>query len=296
MSNYLYSTSFVFCLTETYPSCSNLQKTLKLSKTDYQEICSLLNINPSEDWRATKILSKMLNFWNVKKTKETLKKLIKGKIVLIFGPGPSLEETLEQLKESLPFSHDSITTIAVDGAANALLEKNIPITALVSDLDGCFNLLQKNVSQTTIKVIHAHGDNIQRLLLLKDIIQKGRVIGTTQTKETLKVRNYGGFTDGDRAVYLAANFQAKVIILFGFDFGAIVGRYSKPDEHTGHFSASARKLLKFKIAKKLLTALPQHFPESSFFNATINSSLETSLFQTIEIEKVVSLLPKERHY
>jgi len=296
MSNYLYSTSFVFCLTETYPSCSNLQKTLKLSKTDYQEICSLLNINPSEDWRATKILSKMLNFWNVKKTKETLKKLIKGKIVLIFGPGPSLEETLEQLKESLPFSHDSITTIAVDGAANALLEKNIPITALVSDLDGCFNLLQKNVSQTTIKVIHAHGDNIQRLLLLKDIIQKGRVIGTTQTKETLKVRNYGGFTDGDRAVYLAANFQAKVIILFGFDFGATVGRYSKPDEHTSHFTTSARKLLKFKIAKKLLTVLPQHFPESSFFNATINSSLETPLFQTIEIEKVVSLLPKERHY
>jgi len=296
MSNYLYSTSFVFCLTETYPSCSDLQKTLKLSKTDYQEICSLLNIDPSEDWRATKILSKMLTFWNVKKTKETLKKLIKGKIVLIFGAGPSLEETLEQLKENLPFSHDSITTIAVDGAANALLEKNIPITALVSDLDGCFNLLQKNILQTTIKVIHAHGDNIQRLLLLKGIVQKGWVIGTTQTKETLKVRNYGGFTDGDRAAYLAANFQAKAIILFGFDFGETVGRYSKPDEHTSHFSASARKLLKFKIAKKLLTALPQHFPESSFFNATINSSLKTPLFQTIEIEKVISLLPKERHY
>ncbi|RLI69738.1 6-hydroxymethyl-7,8-dihydropterin pyrophosphokinase [Candidatus Heimdallarchaeota archaeon] len=296
MSNYLYSTSFVFCLTETCPSCSDLQKIFKLSKTDYQEICSLLNIDPSEDWRATKILSKMLTFWTVKKTKEALKKLIKGKIVLIFGAGPSLEETLEQLRESLPFSHDNITTIAVDGAANALLEKNIPITALVSDLDGCFNLLQKNILQTTIKVIHAHGDNIQRLLLLKDIVQKGRFIGTTQTKETLKVRNYGGFTDGDRAAYLAANFHAKAIILFGFDFGAIVGRYSKPDEHTGHFSASARKLLKFKIAKKLLTALPQHFPESSFFNATINSSLETSLFQTIEIEKVVSLLPNERHY
>jgi len=59
-------------------------------------------------------------------------------------------------------------------------------------------------------------------------------IGTTQTKPIGKLQNFGGFTDGDRAVFLANYFMAKKIILFGMDFGKRIGKFSntKPSERT----------------------------------------------------------------
>ena len=42
-----------------------------------------------------------------------------------------------------------------------------------------------------------------------------------------KVHNFGGFTDGDRCVFLANHFKAKKIILLGMDFGTRIGKYSK---------------------------------------------------------------------
>ena len=42
---------------------------------------------------------------------------------------------------------------------------------------------------------------------------------TTQSFQFGKVRDYGGFTDGDRAVELARHFGTTDILLLGFDFG-----------------------------------------------------------------------------
>ena len=52
-------------------------------------------------------------------------------------------------------------------------------------------------------------------------------IGTTQTDKFGKLENFGGFTDGDRCVFLAETFKPKKIILFGMDFGNKIGKYSK---------------------------------------------------------------------
>ena len=51
-------------------------------------------------------------------------------------------------------------------------------------------------------------------------------IGTTQTNPFNKIQNFGGFTDGDRGVFLASYFNAKKIILFGMDFGNQIGKFS----------------------------------------------------------------------
>ena len=72
-------------------------------------------------------------------------------------------------------------------------------------------------------------------------------IGTTQTEPFNKIQNFGGFTDGDRGVFLASHFKAKRIILFGMDFGRRIGKFSntkKSDRDT--------KLKKLKIGKDLL--------------------------------------------
>jgi uncharacterized Rossmann fold enzyme len=54
------------------------------------------------------------------------------------------------------------------------------------------------------------------------------VVGTTQSEPRRKVYNFGGFTDGDRALFLAKAFGASRVTCLGFDFGDVVGRYSKP--------------------------------------------------------------------
>ena len=73
-------------------------------------------------------------------------------------------------------------------------------------------------------LVHAHGDNSEKIHFVKNF---KNCIGTTQTKPVGKIHNFGGFTDGDRSVFLANHFKAKKIILLGMDFGTRIGKYSK---------------------------------------------------------------------
>jgi uncharacterized Rossmann fold enzyme len=54
-----------------------------------------------------------------------------------------------------------------------------------------------------------------------------KLVGSTQVAPVENVHNFGGFTDGDRSVFLAEEFGAKKIVLVGMDFGNSIGRYSK---------------------------------------------------------------------
>jgi uncharacterized Rossmann fold enzyme len=64
------------------------------------------------------------------------------------------------------------------------------------------------------------------------------------------VYNFGGFTDGDRSVFLAEEFGAKEIVLLGMDFGAHIGKYSK--EAVKNVELKKKKL---RAGKRLLEML-----------------------------------------
>ena len=72
-------------------------------------------------------------------------------------------------------------------------------------------------------------------------------IGTTQSKPFSKIQNFGGFTDGDRGVFLANHYGAKKIILFGMDFGDKIGKFSNTKK-----SERKTKLMKLKRGELLL--------------------------------------------
>ncbi|MDD1718303.1 MAG: hypothetical protein LUO88_04425, partial [Methanoregulaceae archaeon] len=63
---------------------------------------------------------------------------------------------------------------------------------------------------------HAHGDNIP---LIRHWVPRftGPFVATTQTRPLPGVHNWGGFTDGDRAVFAAHALGAKQVVLAGFD-------------------------------------------------------------------------------
>jgi len=111
-----------------------------------------------------------------------------------------------------------------DGATRAIIENGLKPDIVVTDLDGDIKSLKKVGRTNTLMVVHAHGDNTDKIHLVKNF---KNCVGTTQTKPAGRIHNFGGFTDGDRCVFLANHFKAKKIILLGMDFGTRIGKYSK---------------------------------------------------------------------
>ena len=205
-------------------------------KRRYQSILKELSYSEKKDKESAVILDSIL-----KKNSNNQKiiKLIQGKTVFVIGSGPSLSFAIPKLKK-----FKKSIKIAADSSLKPLLENGIVPDIIVTDLDGDEDAIKKLSKKKSIFVIHAHGDNIKKLQIVKEI---KNCIGTTQTTPFNKIQNFGGFTDGDRGVFLASHFEAKKIILFGMDFGKQIGKFSntkKSDRDT--------KLKKLKIGEELL--------------------------------------------
>jgi len=151
---------------------------------------------------------------------DRLEALISGRVVNVFGSGPSLEKL-----KSIP---DGIN-IACDGASSFLLENGVVPDIIVTDLDGRIDDLLSANREGAFIVLHAHGDNFDPVA--KYAPRFNNLYGTTQTEAFGNLLNFGGFTDGDRAVFLAEHFKPNFIKLYGMDFDSLPGRYSftEPD-------------------------------------------------------------------
>ena len=71
-----------------------------------------------------------------------------------------------------------------------LVDNGIKPDIIVTDLDGDENVLKKIGRTKTIFVVHAHGDNIDKLELMKNF---KNCLGTTQSKPFGNLHNFGGF-------------------------------------------------------------------------------------------------------
>src|SRR5579863_5421141 len=202
----------------------------------YREILLEFDFDRKEDTYAANLLNLLV------KTRFPLNKLdhkIKNKVVFIIGAGPSLSSSIPFIKK-----FKNATKIVADGATRALVENGIKPDIVVTDLDGNLDYLKKASKMNAIMVVHSHGDNIG-ILPVASLFRN--CIGTTEGKPFDKIKNFGGFTDGDRCVFLARYFGAKRIILFGMDFGDKIGGYSKEGRYN-----RAVKLQKLRKARSLL--------------------------------------------
>ena len=202
----------------------------------YFSILKELNYSEKKDKESAVILDSILKKTD---TIEKVREIIQGKTVFVIGSGPSLSSAIPKLKKL-----EKSIKIAADSSLKPLVDNGIIPDIIVTDLDGNENAIKKISKTKSIFVIHAHGDNIEKLQMVKKM---KNCIGTTQTNPFNKVQNFGGFTDGDRGVFLASYFNAKKIILFGMDFGNQIGKFSntkKSDRET--------KLKKLEIGRDLL--------------------------------------------
>jgi uncharacterized Rossmann fold enzyme len=135
---------------------------------------------------------------------------IRGQAALICGNAPTLGRELKGRR----IKGEAI--VAADGAANVLLRKGIIPEIIVTDLDGPFDAILEANREGSIVVVHAHADNLDALRRCAP--QLKNVIGTAQCRPPEGLYNFGGFTDGDRCVFLAKELGAASITLVGFDF------------------------------------------------------------------------------
>jgi len=238
---------------------------------NYLKIAEILNLGIEDDIVAAEILNELIE--SMEETMELIQIRIENAPVIVFGAGPSLEGDIKNMiKWGL---HKKCVLVAADGAAEALLWREIVPYAVVTDLDGDINSLLRTNLLGSIAVVHAHGDNIG--LLREHVPQLKRILGTTQVCPIGRLHNFGGFTDGDRAVFLAANFNPKVIGLCGMDFGTEIGKYSGSKD-------KEMKIKKLHIGKILLEELAS---KRRIINLTEKSVLE---IERISAEEFAGLL------
>jgi len=172
----------------------------------YLQILKDFGFSRDEDEAVARDLDKVLG--GTRATEVQLRGLLDGKEVTVAGNAPDLPEHLDEVQGIL---------VTADEATSVALSHGLQPAILVTDLDGIVQDQVKANDAGTIAVVHGHGDNgpaVQRW----GPLFAGRTLATTQSRPVGGLHNFGGFTDGDRAVFLADHFGATRIRLLGFDF------------------------------------------------------------------------------
>ena len=233
----------------------------------YREILKEFNYNKRKDTDSAALLDSILGEENHLKK---IQNLIQNQTVFVVGAGPSLSNAIPILKQ-----FKKTVKIVADSAVKSLIENGIKPDIIVTDLDGDEKTFRRIGKSKTYFVVHAHGDNISKLNLIEYF---KNCIGTTQAKPFGKIQNFGGFTDGDRAVFLASYFKAKKIILFGMDFGKRIGKFS----NTKPFDRKI-KLKKLQKGKSLLEWLALKTRSELFTTSSPIAGFKKIPYQNLDI-------------
>jgi uncharacterized Rossmann fold enzyme len=134
-----------------------------------------------------------------------------GETVAIAGGAPSLADETDVAAEA-----DSV--FAASTAVDVLVDANVSVDLMVTDLDKNPATARRLTESGTPVAAHAHGDNLAAVRERVPTFDREFVLGTTQAAPTERVANYGGFTDGDRAAFLADHCGAGELVFPGWAF------------------------------------------------------------------------------
>ncbi|MBR4397446.1 MAG: DUF115 domain-containing protein, partial [Methanobrevibacter sp.] len=159
-----------------------------------------------------------------------------------------LKKHISFVKEN--YDLDKYLLVSADGATTAMLEDGLVPDIVATDLDGRMADLLAANSLGSYFVIHAHGNNEE--LIENWTTSFDKILGTTQAAPIGHLYNFGGFTDGDRAMYFTLALGVKEMVLAGMDFGTIVTKYSRPNIEGETGPADEIKTKKLIFAERLL--------------------------------------------
>lgn len=164
---------------------------------------------------------------------------IEGRDVVVVGLAPSAGPPPLW---RLPPGGRRPAIVAADGATQTCLTAGVVPEVVVTDLDGPVASEVSAQSRGALVVVHAHGDNVAEMERWVPELA-GPLAGSWAGPPTGALLDCGGFTDGDRAAYLAVESGARRVLLWGFDFEHVL----EPDP-----PSRERKLAKLRWAERSL--------------------------------------------
>ena len=131
--------------------------------------------------------------------------------VAVCGAAPSLAGELEVARRA-----DAV--VAASTAVDVLRDAGVGVDCMVTDLDKNPGTARELTEAGTPVAVHAHGDNADAVADLVPTFDATSVLPTTQAEPSGPVVNPGGFTDGDRAAFLADACGADRLVFPGWKF------------------------------------------------------------------------------
>ena len=201
----------------------------------YADILDDMGLDRASDEASARLL-RMLTMNSDLISEDDLLPLIGKETVVIGGNvSPNDIEKIRRVKAGR-------TLISAGSATDVLVPNGVIPDIVVTDLDGDAEMQKKASASGAVTLVHAHGDNTDLIMKhAKDLA--GRIMVTTQSGPDHVLYNFGGFTDGDRAVCTARHFGSDIIILIGFDL-------DRPASKAGTDIELKRKKLRW--AKKII--------------------------------------------
>ena len=183
----------------------------------YKRILHDFGFSMEKDEFAARLLDSIIEDSDEESAYSNLHLLLHREEVFVCGNGPSLRDKIDVYAEDLK----KCILVAADGATTTLMRAGLIPDVIVSDLDGFVPHQLDANRKGSVMVIHAHGDNIGAIN--KWCRKFKKVLGTTQAdpKRFKNLFNFGGFTDGDRAAFLAEHFGASRLYLLAFDLDKV---------------------------------------------------------------------------
>ena len=217
----------------------------------YKEILETLGFLREDDEKTAELLDKILDEKGCLTIEQFFDEMMEKKDTskfIVVGAGPSIKKHIKYVKEN--YDLNDYLIVSADGATTAMLEDDLVPDIVATDLDGKMEDLLAANSLGSYFVIHAHGNNEE--LIDNWTTKFDKILGTTQSVPIGHLYNFGGFTDGDRAMFFAIALGCEEMVLAGMDFGTTVTKYSRPNIEGATGPADEIKTKKLIFAERLL--------------------------------------------
>ena len=135
----------------------------------------------------------------------------RGETVAVAGAAPCLAD-------EVAIARDADVVVAASTAVDVLADRGVTVDCMVTDLDKNPDTAAALTREGTPVVAHAHGDNVPAVREWLPRFADEWTLATTQAAPVGAVANVGGFTDGDRAAFLADHAGAGELTFPGWNF------------------------------------------------------------------------------
>ncbi|WP_336135936.1 6-hydroxymethylpterin diphosphokinase MptE-like protein [Natronomonas amylolytica] len=173
----------------------------------YEAICSDFGFDPAADERARDSLAELVDG----ERPLAVDDVDLSGTVAVCGGAASLAGDLDAVRRA-----DSVVAASI--AADVLRDAGIAVDCMVTDLDKNPETAEALTEAGTPVAAHAHGDNLDAVREWIPAFDASSVLPTTQAEPLGPVVNPGGFTDGDRAAFLADACGAERLVFPGWEF------------------------------------------------------------------------------